>query len=100
MQNTDPIIELLEKQVELLAEESQKKVERREWEALPGLGITMARTAAVIAELSGTAPDNVVKRLREQMQLLSEAKRQGFSGELMARTEAMIELARGCVQRH
>ncbi len=98
MLNTDPIIALLEKQVELLAEESQRKKERNEWEALPGLGKTMVRAAAVIAELSGTAPDNVVKLLSEQVQLLSEAKVRRFSGELIVQTEAMIELARICIQ--
>ncbi len=98
MQNTDSIIGLLEKQVELLAEESQKRMDQHEWEALPGLGLTMASAVNVIAELTGTASDNAVKRIREQVQLLTEANERRFTGELIARTEAMIELVKTYVK--
>lgn len=97
--STDPIIELLEEQVELLADESQKRAGKNSWDALPELSTAMARTAEAIAELYGAAPDKVVERLREQMQLLSEAKDRRFSGEMIMRTEALIALARVCIKR-
>lgn len=97
--HTDPIIELLEEQVELLAEESRERTRKNSWDALPGLSTAMARTAETIAELCGTASDKVIERLREQAQLLSEANDRRFSGEMIMRTEAMMALAKVCIKR-